>query len=68
MGSPSEFSDRKIPKVCRDCRFCRRYIPVSDWMPSWLPWEYECQSKDGRRYDHENGVEVCSNKEFKDAK
>ena len=68
MGSPSEFSDSKIPKVCRDCRFCHRRLPISDWMPSWLPWEYECQRKDERRYDPENGVEACANKEFKEVK
>ena len=61
MGCPSEFSDSKIPKVCRDCKNCHRYLPISDWMPSWLSWEYECYAKDRRRW--ENGVEVCSNKE-----
>ncbi len=61
MDSPSEFPDRNIPMVCRNCKNCHRYLPISDWMPSWLSWEYECYSKDRRRYV--NGVETCINKE-----
>ena len=65
MGMPCEFSDRKIPNVCRDCLCCHRYLELSDWMPSWLPWDWKCQSQFGDKRHYENGEETCPNKEIK---
>jgi len=48
--------DRNIPEKCRDCIHCKRSIPISDFMPDWLPWEWECEinadNLKGNTYDN----------------
>lgn len=62
------FSDREIPKFCRDCVHCQRYQEISDWMPSWLPWKYECEVANPgppKVWSHEKGDYICEKKEIK---
>lgn len=65
-------TDREIPVICRDCKYCHRYIEVGELtLYDWVPWKYECQApylqKDPRQYDLANGVEVCHAKQAKHA-
>ena len=37
-------SDREIPKICRNCKNCERYIEVGVFMPDWTPWKWRCKA------------------------
>lgn len=41
-------TDRDIPKQCRTCKHCKRYIEIPEYLPlyDWQPWKYNCQFKD----------------------
>ena len=36
-------TDKKIPPRCRECQYCERHVPISGWMPDWIPWEFRCK-------------------------
>lgn len=60
-------TDTEIPKICRDCKYCRRYQHISDWMPQWLPWKYKCEKADPspKEWSYEKNDYVCNEKETK---
>lgn len=43
-------TDREIPKICRNCKNCKRYIEVGIFMPDWTPWKWRCGAD---RYYHD---------------
>lgn len=59
-------TDVEIPKVCRDCKHCRRYQHISDWMPQWLSWKYKCDKANPgppKEWSYEKNDYVCTEKE-----
>lgn len=40
-------TDRDIPKQCRTCELCKRYIEIPAYLPlyDWESWKYKCQFK-----------------------
>ena len=36
-------TDIEIPKICRNCKNCERYIEIGVFMPSWTPWKWRCK-------------------------
>lgn len=40
-------TDRDIPKQCRTCELCKRYIEIPEYLPlyDWQSWKYKCQFK-----------------------
>lgn len=36
-------TDADIPKICRNCKNCERYIEIGVFMPSWTPWKWRCK-------------------------
>lgn len=60
-------SDSEIPKICRDCKHCHRYHEISDFMPSWLPWKYECVMANpgpAKQWSYEKDDYICKKKEI----
>ena len=59
-------TDAEIPKICRDCKHCQRYHEISDWMPRWLPWKYNCdavKSGTAKQWSYEHNDYICLKKE-----
>lgn len=36
-------TDAEIPKICRNCPNCEKYIEIGVFMPSWTPWKWRCK-------------------------
>jgi hypothetical protein len=49
-------SDKEIPKICRNCMNCERYIEVGVFMPDWAPWKWRCKAD---KYYHN-----CEDKQY----
>lgn len=57
-------TDRNIPIICRDCRFCHRYHEIGELtLYDWTPWKYECRAPYGGRPSYTD--EFCTAKEAK---
>ena len=37
-------TDVEIPKICRNCKNCEKYIEIGVFMPSWTPWKWRCKA------------------------
>lgn len=63
-------TDAEIPKICRDCKHCKRWVEISDWMPHWLPWKYTCEfqnpksEQEPREWSYEKDDYICKKKEI----
>lgn len=36
-------TDANIPRVCRKCPNCQRFVKIGVFMPHWTPWEWSCK-------------------------